>query len=140
MEFSKSKNLPIVVHSRNSDNEIIDSIAESNMPNGVIHSFSSDLQFAKKIINMGFKISFSGMLTFINHLEKVVEETELDHLLIETDSPYLAPVPNRGKRNEPANIIEVIKKISEIKNIDLDLLSSHLYKNSVNLFKKLNNT
>jgi len=140
LEFSKSKNLPIVVHTRNSDEKVSDCILESKMHNGVIHSFSSNLEFAKKVIKMGFKISFSGMITFIKHLEEVVEKINLDDILIETDSPYLSPIPNRGKRNEPANIVEVLKKISEIKDIDLNLLSSHFYKNSLALFKKLDNT
>lgn len=140
LEFSKSKDLPIVVHSRNSDIEIKKCIEESNSNNGVIHSFSSNLKFAKKIIKTGFKISFSGMITFINDLEEVVREIDINDILVETDSPYLAPVPKRGKRNEPANIIKVLEKISNIKKIDLNLIESHIYKNSIKLFKKLNNT
>ena len=93
----------------------------------------------KKIIDLGYLISFTGMITFVSKLEKVVKNISLSKIMIETDSPYLAPVPYRGKINEPAYVVEVAKKIAEIKKININEVIEQTTKNAFSLFNKLKN-
>lgn len=112
--------LPIVIHSRNSTDEIISILkAHSNLNNsGIFHCFSGSMEQANEIIEMGFYLGIGGVITFKNSgLDKVIEKTNLENIVLETDAPYLAPAPFRGKRNEPSYILNVVKKITEIKNI-----------------------
>ena len=110
---------------------------KSNYKKGVVHCFTSNLSFAKKIINIGFYISFTGIITFVKDLESVVEKVPLDKILLETDSPYLSPIPFRGKINKPKNIPIIADKISEIKNLPINIISKQIYENSHLLFEKL---
>ena len=107
---------------------------------GVMHCFTESYEMAKQAIDLGFYISFSGIVTFKNaeDLRETVKKVPLDKMLIETDSPYLAPVPNRGKVNEPANVTYVAEKIAEIKNISIDEVAAETTKNFSMLFKKCN--
>ena len=102
----------------------------------MIHCFSGDLEFANKIINLGYYISFTGMITFVKELEDVIKNISLNHILIETDSPYLAPVPYRGKINEPAYVEKVAEKIAEIKNLSAKEVIDITTNNANVLFKK----
>jgi len=135
--LAKNLNLPIVVHNRNSDEDLYEIITKSNHSKGVIHCFTSNLSFAKKIINIGFYISFTGIITFSSDLEEVVESIPLNKILLETDSPYLSPIPLRGKVNEPKNIPIIANKIGDIKKITTDSIANQTYKNAHLLFKKL---
>lgn len=113
-------NLPIVIHSRSSMDECIDLVKgyQSQGLRGVFHCFSGNLDQAKRIIDLGFLLGIGGVLTFKNAgLDKVLGKTDLGHIVLETDSPYLSPVPFRGKRNEPAYLSYVVQKLSEIKGI-----------------------
>ena len=105
----------------------------------MVHCFSGDLDFAKKIIDLGYYISFTGMITFVKHLEHVIKNIGLQHIMIETDSPYLSPVPYRGKTNQPAYVKEIAKKIAEIKNISIQEVDNVTSNNAKLLFKKLLN-
>ncbi len=94
--------------------------------------------FAKNILESGFHISFTGMITFVKELEEVVIKIPLERMMVETDSPYLSPKPFRGKQNEPKNVLHVAKKIAELKEISLKEVADSTTATALNLFKKLN--
>lgn len=115
-------NLPVVIHARNSLPEIFQVIESINNPKlrGVFHCFSGNTEDANRAINHGFKLGIGGVLTYKNSsLPEVVKEIGVSHLVLETDAPYLSPVPKRGKRNESAYIKYVAEKIAEICTIDV---------------------
>jgi TatD DNase family protein len=120
--LASNHKLPIVIHCRESIDQTIALLEEmSEIPQGIFHCFSGNLEQAHKIIDMGFVLGIGGVSTFKNGgLEPVLKEVELNHLVLETDSPYLAPVPNRGKRNEPAYIKYVADKIAEVKGLEVE--------------------
>ncbi|MDY0277423.1 MAG: TatD family hydrolase [Acholeplasma sp.] len=129
--------LPIIVHTRNSFNEAFNIVSKyQGKVTGVFHCFSSNLEDAIKTVEMGFYIGIDGPITFKNNmeLERIVKNINLDRILIETDSPYLTPVPYRGKRNEPSNVLLVAKKIAEIKRITIDEVIKQTTANAVALF------
>ncbi|MDC0127886.1 TatD family hydrolase, partial [Methylophilaceae bacterium] len=119
----KSK-LPLIIHTRNAQDDTIKIMREegASAATGVMHCFTESYEMAKKAIDLGFYISFSGIVTFKNAetLRETVKKIPIENILIETDSPYLAPVPNRGKLNEPANVRYVAEKIAELKGITIE--------------------
>lgn len=136
--WAKENKLPIIIHVRNAFQEvfeIIDNLNDKNLT-GVFHSFTGNINQAKKIINYkGFKIGINGIVTFKNSdLNKVVKEIDLKHLVLETDSPYLSPVPKRGKRNESSHLIYIAEKIIEIKSCSLQELAKITNNNAVEIF------
>ena len=137
LKLAKKLNLPSVIHCRDAYEDLLEIIIESEHNKGVIHCFSGDLEFANKIINLGYYISFTGMITFVKELEDVIKNISLNHILIETDSPYLAPVPYRGKINEPAYVEKVAEKIAEIKNLSIKEVIDITTNNANVLFKKI---
>ena len=131
--------LPVVIHARESFDEIFCILDQKNISGltGVFHSFTGNIDQAKKILSYGFYIGINGIVTFKNSgLEKVVKEIPLDRLLIETDAPFLAPVPYRGKRNESSYVTEVAKKIAEIKELEPEDLANITTRNALSLFTK----
>ena len=140
LEMASCLELPVVVHCRNADNDILKGIQESEYESGVIHCFASDLKFANSIIEIGFHISFTGMITFVKELESVVREIPLEKMMLETDSPYLSPIPHRGKQNEPSRVIHIAEKIAELKEISLDDVAKSTTETAHNLFTKLTST
>ena len=130
--------LPVVIHIRNSFEETYQIVKKyKGKTRGVFHCFSSDLKDAQKVIDLGFYIGLDGPITFKRNNEELLEivrNIDLKHILIETDSPYLSPEPFRGKRNEPANVYYVAKKIAEIKNIELDEVIKTTTQNAFELF------
>jgi TatD DNase family protein len=106
------------------------------LPKAIFHCFSGNLEQANKIIALGnFKLGVGGVLTFKNSgLDKVIEQVTMEHLVLETDAPYLAPVPFRGKRNEPSYILEVAKKLAEIKNCSIKEVGNITSKNAEFIF------
>ncbi len=115
---------PVIVHTRDAREETLDIIAQHANPKsaGVLHCFTESLEMAKSALAMNFYISFSGIITFRNaeDLRAVVKEVPLDRILVETDSPWLAPVPFRGKQNEPQYVVEVAQCVAEIKGISVE--------------------
>ena len=111
---------PVIIHSREASQEVFDIIKASKVRKGVVHAYSGSLEMALEYIKLGFYIGVGGVLTFknANKLLNVVENIPLESILIETDSPYLSPVPVRGTRNNSQNLKYVVEKISEIKQID----------------------
>ena len=137
LEMAHSLNLPVVVHCRKSDKDVLSGIQESNHGSGVIHCFGSNLEFANAILETGFHISFTGMITFVKELEEVVREVPLEKMMVETDSPYLSPKPHRGKQNEPAWVIHVAEKIAKLKDISVEEVAESTTKTACKLFEKL---
>jgi TatD DNase family protein len=139
LEFAKRFNLPFAIHCRESIDETIQLIQELKLTGlrGVFHCFTGSLKQAKEITSMGFMLGIGGVATFKNGgLGEVLEKTDLNKLLLETDSPYLAPVPNRGKRNEPAYTKLVCEKIAEIKKIAPEEVAEATSTNAYQLFLK----
>ena len=132
-------NIPLIVHSRNAESdtyEILKSEKKNSDLKVLIHCFSGSKEFATRLLDIDCYISVSGIITFKNSLElaKTVSIIPLDKLLVETDSPYLAPVPFRGKANEPSYIIHTVKKLSEIKNVANEIIISNTTSNFKYLF------
>ena len=121
LELAQKINKPIVFHNRDSDDDIINTLSEFPNVYGVAHCFSSTYDVAKKLIDMGFYISFSGNLTFKNsHLPDVAKRLPIDRLLVETDSPFLSPVPHRGKTNEPGRARFVADLLARLHNLSIN--------------------
>src|SRR6266511_4422024 len=123
IELALLKNIPIVIHSRNSIDECIEVIAKNQKGSliGVFHCFSGSIEQARKIVDLGFYLGIGGVITFNKSgLDAVVEQIDLKHIFLETDSPYLAPVQFRGKRNECSYIKYVAEKSAEIKKMHVE--------------------
>ena len=137
LKLAKKLNLPCVIHCRDAYDDLMKIILKSEHNKGVIHCFAGDLQFAQEIIKYGYYISFTGMITFVKELEEIIKKIDLNHMLIETDSPYLAPIPYRGKVNQPAYVQKVAEKICEIKNLPIEKVIDITTKNANILFNKI---
>ena len=127
---------PVIIHNREADEDMIEILNEFPEVSGVAHCFSSNLDMANQFLELGYYISFSGNLTFKNsHLPSVAKELPLDRLLVETDSPFLSPVPFRGKPNEPARVRYVAEKLAEIHNIALEEIANITSENASKVFR-----
>ncbi len=127
---------PVVIHSREASQETFEIIKSTSVRQGVIHCYSGSWQMAVDYANMGFYIGVGGVVTFSNakKLVEVVEHVPLEKILIETDSPYLAPNPNRGKRNDSRNLEYIVNKIAEIKNLSPENVAKVTQDNAKSLF------
>lgn len=138
LDLALEVNLPVVIHSRESDTDIL-AILKSfkGMVRGVVHCFSGDYTYAKKILDLGFAISFTGNITFKNNFSiiETIKKIPIGSIMVETDAPLLTPEPYRGKRNEPAYVIEVARKIAEIKGISLTVVELETTKKARKLFR-----
>ena len=142
IESALEHNLPIIVHSRDAEKdtkEILYRYKKNSDITGVIHCFTGSEKFAREMLDIGFYISFSGIITFKNssNLREIVSIVDKDKILVETDSPFLAPVPNRGRKNNPSFIIHTIKQISDILEISEAEVKKITSNNFFNLFKKV---
>jgi TatD DNase family protein len=139
IEWALHYDIPVVIHSRNSIDECIEVVREHQKGKlkGVFHCFSGNKEQAEQIIHLGFYLGIGGVLTFKNSgLDKVLETISIDHVVLETDAPYLAPVPFRGKRNEPAYLKYVVEKLAGIKNVGKEEIASVTTANAEKLFGK----
>jgi TatD DNase family protein len=137
IELSLSLEIPAVIHSRESFPEVFDALKDfkGTKLKGVFHAFTGDISIAGKAVSMGFKLGIGGIVTFKNSgLDSVVKEIGLENIILETDSPYLAPAPFRGKRNESSYLALINNKIAEILNIDPEKSAEVTYSNSSELF------
>ncbi|HHX62772.1 MAG TPA: TatD family hydrolase [Epulopiscium sp.] len=136
MELAKKVDLPIIVHSREASQETFDMIRESGMSKGVIHCFSGSAQMAQEYIQLGFYIGVGGTITFNNARKsvEVVEQIPLESIVIETDCPYLTPMPYRGKRNDSTYLAHIAQKIADIKNVSIEEVARMTSKNAKELF------
>ncbi|MBM4429347.1 MAG: TatD family deoxyribonuclease [Chloroflexi bacterium] len=137
LELARQLNKPVVVHDRDAHAETMAILQDRALGcGGVLHCFSGDRQMAKQAIRMGFYLSFAGPITFENalKLQELAREIPLEHILVETDCPYLAPHPHRGKRNEPAYVRMVAAKIAALKEIPLERVAEATTANAERLF------
>jgi len=138
---SRETGLPLIVHTRDADDDMAD-ILEDEMRKGafpgVLHCFSSGRRLAERALDIGFYISLSGIVTFKNaqDLRDIAKDVPVDRILVETDSPFLAPIPNRGKRNEPSFVVDTAAKVAELKDMDNNALSIASTDNFFRLFNK----
>lgn len=137
LEWAKQRNLPVVIHTRDSIDETLALVAkqQDGRLKGIFHCFGGSVEQAKAINDIGFHLGLGGVSTFKNGgMDKVIPHLDLDSVVLETDSPYLAPVPNRGKRNEPAWTQLVAQRVAELKDISLAELDAITTRNAKQLF------
>lgn len=137
IKLANKLDLPIVIHTRDAVMDTID-ILKNVMPcnkKGIFHCCPLNVELIKEGLKLGYYISFSGVVTFKNSKpELAIKEVPLDRLLIETDSPYLTPEPNRGKRNDPSNVEYVARKIASILKVDFETIASNTLKNGKKIY------
>jgi TatD DNase family protein len=135
--LAKDSGLPLIIHARNSFDELFRIMDEENDDKlrGIFHAFTGNIEQARHIVEYGFLLGLGGILTFKNAgLDKVVKEIDLQHIVLETDAPYLSPVPMRGKRNESAYLIHTAEKIAEIHGSSLESIANITTQNATSLF------
>jgi TatD DNase family protein len=136
--MAAEKGLPLILHGRDADADMLEVLSQEGRGRvkGVFHCFSGDPSYAKKVLDAGFMISFTGVITFKNAhtARETVKYVPMDRMMIETDCPYLAPQMMRGKRNEPANIVHIADKISELKSVPFEETAKITSSNAVAFF------
>ncbi len=141
IEAARETGLPVIVHTRDADDDtaaiLVEQAGQGSYP-GVLHCFSAGRGLAEAALDLGFYISLSGIVTFRNAegLREIARDVPLDRLLVETDSPFLAPMPNRGKRNEPAFVVHTARMLAELKGVDEAALAGATTENFFRLFSK----
>ncbi|TLU75023.1 TatD family hydrolase [Mannheimia varigena] len=139
IDIANKLNKPLIIHSRSARQDTMDMLEQNNAEKcgGVLHCFTEDWTMAKRALDIGFYISISGIITFRNaeELRDVVRKVPLDRLLVETDSPYLAPIPYRGKPNQPAYVRETCEYVATLKGVSTEELARITTENVQNLFK-----
>ncbi len=143
LDFANDLELPVIIHNREANDDTFDIMQKANpfFSGHIMHCFSGDYEFAQKIIDMGLLISIPGIVTFKNAkvLHEVVQKVPLTSMVIETDGPFLAPHPFRGKRNEPLLLLHTANKIAELRNITIEEVAKQTTLNAENLFSFENN-
>ncbi len=140
MKLAYDVGKPLMIHCRNAFGDLIEildvnyKILNTNNP-GIIHFFSGTKEEAKKLLDLGFSFTFGGVITFARNYDEVIKFLPGDRILSETDAPYVAPLPYRGKRNEPSYVREVATKLSEIRGVSLDEMANSIRKNARRIFK-----
>ncbi len=138
LELAKEFKKPVIIHCRNAYSEVLEILKEEKEKNpelnGVVHFFSGRMSQAEDFFKLGFLISFTGVITFARDYDRVIKEAPLEKIMIETDAPFVAPVPFRGKRNEPFYVKYVVEKIAEIKNLTFEEVVTATMKNAEELF------
>jgi TatD DNase family protein len=137
LQLAVELNLPVILHSREAETDTLNILQEFPVPSlGVAHSFTSSIEMAKILVDMGWYLGINGIVTFKNaeDLREVVRWLPLEHLLLETDSPFLAPIPFRGKPNKPAHIPAIAGFIAKLRKISLEELAQQTTANAQRLF------
>ena len=142
IKAARETGLPLIVHSRDAEDDtirILQEEAEEGAFPGLLHCFSSDQRLAEAALDLGLYISFSGILTFkkADSIRQAAAQTPLDRLLVETDAPYLAPVPNRGKRNEPSFVVHTAQHLAQVCQVSEQQMIDQTTDNFFNLFRKV---
>ncbi len=135
IELANRLQKPLMLHIRNAYTDALEVLKAYAKVKGDVHFFAGTWEEAKQFLDFGFTLSFTGVITFTHDYDEVIKNTPLDMLLTETDAPYVTPVPHRGKRNEPAYVVEVVNKIAEIKNLPVEEVREQILKNTQTLFK-----
>ncbi len=138
IEIAHEVKKPLMIHCRAAFNDLIETLSSqfsllSSRP-GIIHFFSGTKDEAKKLLDMGFAFTFGGVVTFTHDYDDVIKMLPPEAILSETDAPYVAPVPYRGKRNEPAHVVEVVKKLAEIKGVNTEEMAAKIFENAKRVF------
>lgn len=138
LDFAEENGLPVIIHSRDATEDTMKILSKRGKINGVMHCFSGSAETAKQVLSLGMHISFTGVLTFKNARRAIeaLEVTPIQRLLLETDCPYMAPEPNRGKRCDSSMISDIIMKIAEIKGVTPEFIANQTILNTSNLFFK----
>lgn len=138
MELANSHNLPAILHTRDAENDVLSVVLRFTSVVGVCHSYTGSVTTLAKYLDAGYYVSFSGMLTFQknDNIRKLVEYAPMDRILLETDAPYLAPVPHRGKTNMPAWIPIIGQAVADIKSLSLQEVAQQTSTNAAKLFSK----
>jgi TatD DNase family protein len=134
MELAKSLDIPIIIHSRKSNDEIIP-LLEKHHPKGIWHCYTGGIKRISKVVDLGLYFGIDGNLTYDEGLQNVVKEIPLEKIVLETDSPFLSPLPNRGQRNTPENIKIICETLAKIKDISFDQTAKITTENAKNIFK-----
>ena len=136
IKLAKDKNLPMIIHNRDSDEEMENCLKAGDYFNGVIHCYTGSVEFAETLLSMGFYLGFTGIATFgKKELESVIRMVPDDRLLVETDGPYMTPVPYRGKRNIPAYVELIAKRIAELRETSYETVAQITTENCLRLFE-----
>lgn len=136
LDLARDAGKPVIIHCRKAYNDLIEILEEySGKINGVVHSFEGRKSQALKFLDMGFYLGFNGMITYASGMENIIKEVSLERILLETDCPFLTPIPYRGQRNEPSYLSYIAEKIAEIKQIETDQVAEQTTKNAMDLFK-----
>lgn len=137
LDLAKQYNLPVIVHARESIQDVYDILKKSGVNKGSMHCYSGSLEMAKEFIKLGFKIGIDGPITYKNNKKgvEIVKNIDLKDILLETDSPYLSPEPNRGKQNSPLNLEYIAEKVAEIKEISVEEVINVTTNNAKELYK-----
>ena len=137
LSLAEGYNLPVIIHSRDATEDTINTLKKFNC-RGTIHSFSGSLETAKIYIKMGYLLGVNGVITFKNcNIKDVIKEVGLDNIVLETDSPYLTPVPYRGMQNNPSHILDIAKFVSELYNVSLEELSYRTNENIKRMYERV---
>jgi TatD DNase family protein len=140
IRLARDVGLPVIVHTREADGDTAEILEQEGAREigGVIHCFTGGLELARRALDLGFFISFSGIVAFprAEVIQQVARETPEDRLLVETDAPYLAPPPHRGKRNEPAFVVEVARKVAELRGTSAKAVGEAALRNYARLFRR----
>jgi TatD DNase family protein len=142
LQIAVDQDLPVVIHTREADEDtrhILKNFSSALKRKGVLHSFTSSRELAEFALAEGFYLGFNGIITFkkAENVQEVVRLTPVEQILFETDSPFLTPVPHRGKENAPYYLPFIVEKIAELKNLPREKLQEQVYKNSIHCFSKL---
>ena len=134
IELANNLKKPLMLHIRNAYEDALELIRSHAKVRGDVHFFAGDWNIARKFLNLGFTLSFTGVVTFTHDYDEVVKNAPLDMILSETDAPYVTPVPHRGKRNEPIYVQEVVRAIARIRGEDLEKVSAQILLNAQRVF------
>ena len=142
LRLAREINKPLIIHCREAHDDLIEILNSkfhvlNSKLNGVIHCFSGNRQQAKQYLELGFFIGFTGIITYSSEYDEIIKNLPLEKILIETDCPYLAPVPRRGQRNEPAYIAYTAQKIASLRGLSLEKTAKQTADNALNLFQIL---
>lgn len=140
IELANEVQKPLMIHCRNAFGDLIEVLKTNNSKlktdaPGVIHFFTGKKEDAEQLLEMGFAFTFGGVITFARDYDEIIKYIPLDRILSETDAPYVAPEPHRGKRNEPSFILETVKRLAELKSVELEKMQEQILANANQIFK-----
>ncbi|MBI2097713.1 MAG: TatD family hydrolase [Candidatus Vogelbacteria bacterium] len=137
IELAKAVGKPLMIHCRNAYDGLLSVLSNFQSPTSNLHFFAGDWPTARKFLDLGCTLSFTGVITFANQYDEVIKKMPLDRLLIETDCPFVAPAPYRGQRNEPSYVIEVARRVAELRGSSFEAIAAATSANTRRLFAPL---